>query len=663
MKPKILSLWAIFFLSAIFLFLPLLIATGGDWKTFGNTYLPAYHYQSEQFFGNFLTSNITTTSIAHGLSVGQPLIMDLGSPTENYIVMPYGNYLEVWDSNLNFVNDVYAGEEVKGAISGADWDNDGEYNEIVGIWNGSGNVMSVRAYSFNYSDYSITLLNETNFTLTGGLSYYSSTGFRCVGGNCYGVLWEYNSTSLYYNWYSLRINSSSYYATQLFVSYNSPFQYPPSVVDWDNDGILEMVVLSTKNVLIYDANGVVEQLFNATASGGFTESYVDARFIKNDNAVNKWRVVIASDTTYSPPPTFFDSTAVRVYRIEDRTLLWGTGSIAHGSQTGYNPATSTIAVKDYNGDYYEDVWICGWNNENGKCNIFNGLNGNVLWSFQNSSITAMGRLIVARLGTDSIPDFVSGASDTQIVDVGTSRNFNTGGMGSGAICIPADTDLDGVLEIVCSKSSLTKIYETNYSNANAQIISVTFEPSTTISLSETLYMYVLANDTESDYPFYYIWKCDDSESFSAEQTSSTLTCSYSSLGYKNVTIGVRDYYNSEYDYFSQIILVTQTGQTCDNDGNCESGETTENCPNDCPPTPPQNYTEAEGGIALNTQLVNPDNTQQGLLPDIYYGILGFLSLTLSPTITIVFLIISVLVILAIGMIIKAIASKVADLGS
>jgi ABC-type siderophore export system fused ATPase/permease subunit len=61
------------------------------------------------------------------------------------------------------------------------------------------------------------------------------------------------------------------------------------------------------------------------------------------------------------------------------------------------------------------------------------------------------------------------------------------------------------------------------------------------------------------------------------------------------------------------------------------------------------------------KIVDTDNINSGFLPEIYYGILGFLSNTLSPMIILVFVIFFVLIILAIAMIVKNVFKKVGDM--
>jgi hypothetical protein len=63
-------------------------------------------------------------------------------------------------------------------------------------------------------------------------------------------------------------------------------------------------------------------------------------------------------------------------------------------------------------------------------------------------------------------------------------------------------------------------------------------------------------------------------------------------------------------------------------------------------------------INMTMKLVNIDDVDTGLLPDIYHGTLRFFSVTLSPMIILIFLIFIVLIILLIGAVIKKVAKSI-----
>jgi len=63
-------------------------------------------------------------------------------------------------------------------------------------------------------------------------------------------------------------------------------------------------------------------------------------------------------------------------------------------------------------------------------------------------------------------------------------------------------------------------------------------------------------------------------------------------------------------------------------------------------------------LNMTMKLVNVDNVDSGLLPDIYHGTLRFFSVTLSPMIIFIFLLFIVLIILLIGALIKKVAKAI-----
>lgn len=70
-----------------------------------------------------------------------------------------------------------------------------------------------------------------------------------------------------------------------------------------------------------------------------------------------------------------------------------------------------------------------------------------------------------------------------------------------------------------------------------------------------------------------------------------------------------------------------------------------------------NFVSADD-LNMTMKLVNIDDVDTGLLPDIYHGTLRFFSVTLSPMIILIFLIFIVLIILLIGAVIKKVAKSI-----
>jgi hypothetical protein len=63
-------------------------------------------------------------------------------------------------------------------------------------------------------------------------------------------------------------------------------------------------------------------------------------------------------------------------------------------------------------------------------------------------------------------------------------------------------------------------------------------------------------------------------------------------------------------------------------------------------------------VNLDENIVNPQNTEQGLLPSVYYGLATFLSNVMTPAIIVIFVVFICLIMVTIGTIIKKIAMRI-----
>jgi hypothetical protein len=115
----------------------------------------------------------------------------------------------------------------------------------------------------------------------------------------------------------------------------------------------------------------------------------------------------------------------------------------------------------------------------------------------------------------------------------------------------------------------------------------------------------LATDPEND-TIQYAYKCSDGEVLSNFTTNNTAICTYSSLGERNFTIAIRDVIHpSIYLIFTKYILVTTR--------DCVMGS-------------------SDNSICLDLKIVDIDNENEGILPQIYFGTLAVLVTMSKPAI-------------------------------
>jgi hypothetical protein len=239
---------------------------------------------------------------------------------------------------------------------------------------------------------------------------------------------------------------------------------------------------------------------------------------------------------------------------------------------------------------------------------------------------------------------------------------------SGSIsCIPADVNIDNYQEIICSGTDGSEgvtIYSTPEANQMPVINSVSFSPSQVVTPNQTLTATISASDFEAN-TIFYSQRCFIDDTWSVESVNPIQTpCSYSLNGIYNFTARVRDAQHLTYNFLSYDIYVNSQGYICNSNSSCDTnfGENNGNCPQDCPVIPTNetigNTTQVTGGMAIPTQLVDVNNENQGLLPSIYFGTLGFLSATLNPMMVLIFAIFIVLIMLLIAKLIKKVAQKV-----
>jgi hypothetical protein len=640
------------FILIIFLFIFINIAfvnADCDWGTYGNTYSPLWNEQDSFCHGAFVNPQDNNLSIAFGNTIGrQPIIANFYTTSGNlsgvsaYLVVQNGNYLQVYDKNLALVQEILSGTP-KGTPAIMDFLMSGANKSIVNLYTINSTLTALKVYSFDEVTLQFNLTFQQNFT-----DVPTSSGIRYFEGN---KVYFTNSTAI------LIVNSTttSFVPTELVGIGLSP---PSYYVGFAGDGIPSYMIWSANKVEIFRNDG--SNIFNVTYTSYPVTQIVSARMYKPTSS-SIWKVAMLIESgvgTASPSldliVTSFDG------------LTYCSTSVLGGSSTN-SAFDGDIAISDdYNGDSYPDIYVFGHlsyplNSDSRRFMVLEGDTCDTLFT-KTYSVSPMGvvssALTIADMNGDLKNDFIASYggrlevinpyTDTTLLNVTSGIPLN--------YCVPADLNFDGKLDITCSESGRTIVFFSNFTNQLPVIVSVTYDTGTTIEVNTTLNMYVTATDTESDVVSCSV-DCLGNGNWSVE-TGTTLSCFYNSLGIFNNTIRCRDVYHTNFAKFSTLITLTQTGQICNNNGNCDIGENSNNCPADCG-SPQGNTTQSsEGGMIIPNEIVSTTNTNQGLLPEVYFGILGFFSNTLQPMIVIIFVIFMVLIMFLFARIIKKMADKV-----
>jgi len=638
-----------------------LISAQATWTQFGNDYQPITQAQYSTFLGNINQSvaskNITTGIFLNNSNVPyQPLISQLGNPNSNYIIFPSGNFLYVYDNSLDLILEHFIGLQSLGQIAVTDFDDDGYTDDITGFWLENSTTLSFRSYAYNYSTETLTLSSQNNISYTNRT--FGTNGVRCEGMECYSVIWDRENSSVNYSLIFVYYNISGVVARFLHDFVNMTLE-PLSKQDINNDGMDEYLLFSHTDVLVFDKLGNT-RFYKSYAYNERT--YIEGvKFARTYNSPY-WQLIL-SRYIYVPSGTEPDCnslsscTRMESYKLIDNSSFWNR-TVAVGSTFLFFPAGLGFAIGDYDGDGFDDIYTAssmGFSMFN--YSVIKGSTGGLLYhrnfSLEYNNLYPNSQTIIGRMDADSSYDIVTVTSDNIFVYSPATNSFlfNRTSIGGNSPrgCALGDLNLNGRLDIVCSSKSWTSVYYSNYTNLNPVINSVTYSPSTTIAKLNSVD--VIINATDSDFDnIRYSAKCSDDLNWSSEDGSNLKSCFYSLSGNYNLTIRVRDSYHTDYNLFSQNILVTETGTVCGNDV-CESGENNVNCPSDCPSN--VTYIQLEGGNAIPSEIVNVDDINQGFLPTVYYAILGFFSYSLVPFLIIfISFVIALIVITMLGIVSK-----------
>jgi hypothetical protein len=686
------------YLALVVLFLlPFTSAYATDWTMYGGDYSPLWNAQYGSIKGNFSTYTtinfsagivVDNPSLKQGSSVSygyQPIVWGFDAPegysnlshTSNYVVVPTTNYLQIYDKNGVVLSEILTGANVMSQIDILDYNQDGYANEIEGVWKVNTTLAQYRVYLFNTTTSSLSI--HYSYDLFANTSTYFTGMRRCgTGMGCLIIAQKINNTDYNNTFYTF--NKTTIFSSTLRNSY-SLFNKPVAFYDMDNDGKIEYLTNSQNDVLIFNDDGTTRYYYTQSVA----QTTIDDSGMFKPDATNQWKLYFLSTKRSA-------TTSLTVYAYKlDGTLYWSK-AFTGGNYAYIQKATASV-FDNYAGGVSTSncypsptyCWYEWWSPYTGGNDLGIVVTGGQFTSFYtqyinkivlsgNDGSTLFEDSVSKVLGGDKFnnlyPSLILADTDKQagqdfnivlngfIYSISTYNQNTTPFLNLNlstpySSCTIADLNLDGSLDLICSSNAVTQIWYSNTTNQNSVLSGVTYSPTgSTITNSDTLSMSASATDLELDVIIYAV-KCGDTDTWHEQNYLSYLSCSPFAVGIYNVSVGVRDGYHTSYSSIisKEISVIVGGGggtngtlYTCGNNI-CESslGENSVNCPVDCVAVIGGS---TNGSVSIPYYLVDPDNSQRGILPELWLGFLSMLSYILFPMSVIIISVIIVATLIA-----------------
>lgn len=645
---------------AVFLFLVVSMVSAFnpyEWNKYGSGSLTTINMaQDPQAVGSINSSALSINSTfgqnyQDDGTAHQSLVTQFNTNNQSFIVFPNNNFLQVYDKNLNLYGEIFTNGSAVGQIDIGDFNHDNLTNDVAGIWETASNIATFKVYTFNPNTHAFSSIFQENVTMAG----FSTTGVRCISGaneRCFSYLTNSSGGTNSIKFFIFYTNQSHSRGDVVTTSTQLPLE-PPNFIDADLNGVLDFALATNEKAGIHSETTNFT-LFQSAVSVSTNDAGIKyTRWVQADGS-STYKLIVGEQFTGTPSCT----TNVRCSKISayrtDTSSYWTPVQIINATDGTFAlTEIQGIAIRDYDGDGFDDIWVTAstatidGNLRTGKTEfkILKGSSGAVLFgALSPLNITGnypLSMLTIGRADSDSVFDFVASDANNTVV---YSSNLNSTLFKTSTTvrnvtnnCVIADASFDTYNDIICSGKAGSRIYTNNNTNTNPTITSVSYNPSTSISTGTNLIVTITANDADSDSILYSI-KCSNADSYGAEDGSNVKSCTYNSEGTFNNTVGVRDIFHGFKTEFSQLIVVSNsTSPPVSNNGTS---------------------TTASGGITLPTELVSTTNTNTGLFPEIYYGLLAFFSNILSPLIVIVIVFLFVMSFIAVIAFVRVIVNKV-----